>query len=131
VLRGSFPPPSVSSLLCVGCECSFTRGRFIDLWKEELNQRGSFWYLQTFRLVQGLCTRINTIIHKHPLCLRTPLALAPFAAHTIARYSSFLPNPRYCDTCQTILVIAILLKKTRLIVRHLLRSRLHGFAPLK
>jgi len=40
--------------------------------------------LQEIRLAQGLCTRINTIIRKHPLCLGTHLH--PFITYTIAGY---------------------------------------------
>jgi len=48
--------------------------------------------LQDIRLVRGLCTRINTIICKHPLRLGTPLA--PFIAHAIAQYS-VSPRPSF------------------------------------
>jgi len=41
--------------------------------------------LQDIRLARGVCTRINTMIRKHPLCLGTPPH--PFIAYTIARYS--------------------------------------------
>jgi len=34
---------------------------------------------------EGHCTRINTIIRKHPSCLGTPLP--PCIAHTIVQYS--------------------------------------------
>jgi len=39
--------------------------------------------LQEIHLVRGLCTRINTIIHKHLGCLGTPPPASPTLLHNI------------------------------------------------
>jgi len=48
------------------------------------------WPLQEIRLARGLCTRINTIIRKHPLGFGTQLPT--FIAYTVAQNSTF-PRP--------------------------------------
>jgi len=52
----------------------------------------AYWPLQDIHLVLGLCTKIDTIIRKHPLSLDTPLT--PFITHTIAQYS-VRPRPSF------------------------------------
>jgi len=63
------------------------------------------WPLQDIRLVRGLCTRSNTIIRNHPICLGTPhpplYRLRYCARHCCS------PTILFCNTCHTILALAI------------------------
>ena len=58
--------------------------------------QGTPWPLQDIRFMSRLCTRINSIICKRPLCLGTPLT-ALHRRHCCAIYIP--PTPLSCNIC--------------------------------
>jgi len=55
------------------------------LYSTSAREAPSSWPLQDIVLCRGFCTRINTIILKHPLCVGTPLTV-PHRLHYCAMY---------------------------------------------